>query len=388
MPESQPRTGPASHEGKPLCVLCVSVDNSWTQRLSRDFEHAGRPGVLLHCQDAQSALATALSRQVDVVVVEPRIMGGSGNALLSLFKRDHSQVIRVLLLDDGRDSPALAALENLHRLFYQPLQARELISAVDGIKELRAKLRSPLLAAAISRVGKLPAPPSLAIELMRRTEDPKVGAAEISRMIERDPALAAKVLRLCNSAMYSGGRSIRDIHTAVVWLGNLTLRRLVLAGEVFGGPKARTHDPERDMLRKRSLHAARLAARILPGFQADLAGTAALLSGVGLLLPNAVAPWHSKQPSSDISGDLNYAEAGAYLLELWGLPGILVEAAAYHPTPAKVNDGEFGVIGAVHVAWALLSDMPLDELYLAELGLLDQLERWKVIAQEVVAEPD
>jgi HD-like signal output (HDOD) protein len=42
---------------------------------------------------------------------------------------------------------------------------------------------------------------------------------EIARLVAGDPAIAAKVLQLCNSAYFSSGRIISDLRTAINRLG-------------------------------------------------------------------------------------------------------------------------------------------------------------------------
>ncbi len=331
-------------------------------------------------EDAQAVIARA---SFDAALVQPRLAQGSGNALLGWLKREHPRMIRCLLLDDGRDAPGLAALENLHRLLYQPLDAEALLAGLRGVMTLRDRLESPHLAEAIGRVGRLPPPPGLSLDLMRRTEDLNVSAREVAALVEGDPSLAAKVLRLCNSAMYSGGRRIDDIHTAVVWLGNLTLRRLVMAGEIFGG-RGRPDEPDQHRLREQSLRASRLASRLLPGPRSDLAATAALLAGVGRLIPDVRTPWAPKAGESPEWP--SYAEAGAYLLGLWGLPETLVEAAARHATPALSGEAGLGVIGACHVAWSLAGEVPLDLDWVEAQGLAGEQEAWTALAADLPEE--
>lgn len=336
--------------------------------------------VLKAVGSSEEALALVRGASFDAVLVQPRLAQGSGNALLGVLKREAPKLVRCLVLDDGRDAPGLAALENLHRLLYQPLDAEALLAGLRSLLALRRRLESPRLAEAIGRVGRLPPPPALSLDLMRRTEDLDVAARDVAALVESDPTLAAKVLRLCNSAMYSGGRRIDDIHSAVVWLGNLSLRRLVMAGEIFGATRPKAEPEALDRLRDTSLRASRLAARLLPGPRADLAATAALLAGVGRLLPQVRVPW-APQPGEAADWP-TYAEAGAYLLALWGLPETLVEAVAQHPTPAAVAEHGLGVVGACHVAWALLGEMPLDEAWIASRGLDAEREVWQALATE------
>jgi hypothetical protein len=56
--------------------------------------------------------------------------------------------------------------------------------------------------------------------------------------------------------------------------------------------------------------------------------------------------------------------------------------------PALAGERGLGIVGAVHLAWALLGEVPLDEAWLAAQGLDGELERWRVLAEDVMREPD
>jgi putative nucleotidyltransferase with HDIG domain len=66
----------------------------------------------------------------------------------------------------------------------------------------------------------------------------------------------------------------------------------------------------------------------------------------------------------------SHAEVGAYLLSLWGMPEEIVEAVAFHHAPSKLNDMEFTVLSAVHIANALEYVMPhIDTKHLKYLDM-------------------
>nr|WP_238345972.1 HDOD domain-containing protein [Luteimonas saliphila] len=232
--------------------------------------------------------------------------------------------------------------------------------------ELRTLLDDPGLKQAIERVGTLPAAPRQYLALTALLRDPDSTAGRIAEVVAQDPTVAARVLRLSNSAYYSGGREITDLRSAVTRLGHNTLRQLVLASEVFSA------GPEADVLRDRALRISQLAGKLLAGTSADLASTAGLLAEVGLLLPPSVGV--------DASQATPYSVTGAYLLGLWGLPAPIVEAVAFHDRPARIR-GSFWVTGAVHVAAALVNGREVDEAYLRSVGQLDRLPRWRAMAE-------
>jgi len=98
---------------------------------------------------------------------------------------------------------------------------------------------------------------------------------------------------------------------------------------------------------------------------------------------------------------ISHAEIGAYLLGLWGLPYPIIEAAAYHHQPLSVPQHAFDVLAAVYVADGLAHETsppadgvfvePLDETYLATLGVLDKMADWRALAKaqvDALAESD
>jgi HD-like signal output (HDOD) protein len=78
-----------------------------------------------------------------------------------------------------------------------------------------------------------------------------------------------------------------------------------------------------------------------------------------------------------------HAEVGAYLLGLWGLPDPVVEAVAWHHTPARCPGESFTPLTAVHVAEAILGSEEgtrLDTDYLDGLKLGHRVEAWMELA--------
>jgi HD-like signal output (HDOD) protein len=113
---------------------------------------------------------------------------------------------------------------------------------------------------------KPPLLPSIALELMKLTRQPGVSVAEVRKLLERDALLAAKVLQLAQSALYSRGSPVRSLHEAISLLGLRTLGDLflqtVLSMRVF---RADGYDRPMAMLMLHSMvtaHISRLACRM------------------------------------------------------------------------------------------------------------------------------
>lgn len=318
----------------------------------------------------------------DVFVCGLRPGSVGGPALLTQVASQFPQAVRILLLDQASDEvgPDIAqGLDVAHRVLGRPLVPDDLVAAVESVIELRELLDNEVLKRTLGRISSLPPPPKLYLQLTRLLRDPEASNQAIAQALSQDPAIAAKVLRLCNSAYFSGGREISDMRSAVLRLGHQALLRLVLTIEAFGGQG--TSGKQREEVQDRALRASNLARRLLPGSSAELAATAGLLAEVGKLLPGV-------STGEEGSEGPHYAEAGAYLLGLWGLPMPIVEAVAYQQQPGQMRSGGFWVTGAVHVATALVAGREPDQDYLRAVGMLDKLPQWREWVEPSVLEDE
>jgi HD-like signal output (HDOD) protein len=359
-----------------VLIVIVGVDDARDNALGNSLEQAlaeyGLECEVRRVADAAAALALPATDGIDVFVAGAWAGSMEGAALLSQLRTLHPSAVRILLVEPSQDMGAMQALDVAHRLLHVPLDAGELIESIESVVELRDLLDSPELKRTIGRIGALPPPPRVYIELSQLLRDPDASNAEIAEMLAQDPAIAAKVLRMCNSAYFSGGRVITDFRSAVTRLGHHALRRLVLASETFGSIQS-AGSIDRETLQDRALRTSRLAGRLLGGSSAELAATAGLLAEIGMLLPGVRADGTGEGP--------HYAEAGAYLLGLWGLPMPIVQAVAYHPYPSKMRSAGFWVTGAVHVASALVAGREVDESYLRAVGVIDKLGQWRAMVE-------
>ncbi|MEO1236565.1 MAG: HDOD domain-containing protein, partial [Planctomycetota bacterium] len=90
----------------------------------------------------------------------------------------------------------------------------------------------------LRQIDALPTLPAVATRLLSLTADDDSNAREVTRLIESDPTLTAKVLSLCRAADKGVRSDVLTIERAVVLLGFNTIRHAVLSVkvlEVFGG---------------------------------------------------------------------------------------------------------------------------------------------------------
>jgi len=357
-------------------ILFVGDEASLPADLGEFIGDLGEDWLTTTVPGGHAAMEAVAGSPLDAVIVSPYLSDMDATTLLGQIRTLRPETIRIALVDSqqGNRPPPARLIGVAHRFLPLPLAPEVLLEALSSLEELRELLDSPRLRDAIGRIEKLPSPPHLYLDLTRALEDDDdADSADVAKLVAADPAIAAKVLQLSNSAFFSSGRTISDLRTAVTRLGLSTLRDLVLASEVFSASTLSV--AERNSLQQRALLASRLAARLLPASSAELGATAALLADIGLLLPGVRN--ERTEPASDDDQRPGHAEAGAYLLGLWGLPMPIVEAVGFHLQPRRANTRSFWVTGAVHVALALINGDPVDEDYLQRANVLHRLPEWR-----------
>lgn len=243
------------------------------------------------------------------------------------------------------------------------------------------------------RHNALPTMPEVASRLLRSFDDGNVGLAQLAALIEKDGALAARVLRLANTAHYSPAHQIATVADAAHALGLETLRNLAMAACVSGAfPSIQGLD--RATFWRHSVataNYARILARLLgaDAATADTAYLAGLMLRTGQLLMAADEPHlvadveaHAAEPGSRFSLEAHrfgctHADVTASLALHWHFPPALVEA--FRDTNAPLEIRPFSLIAAVlHVAEVLADaaehhDEPVPALQAAVPELVEHL---------------
>src|SRR3954470_9600778 len=86
----------------------------------------------------------------------------------------------------------------------------------------------PALDRFVDQAGRLYSPPTVAVEILRLTSQPKVDVAALKQCLLRDPALVGKILRVVNSSLFGLSREVVELGQALALLGTKSVRLLVL----------------------------------------------------------------------------------------------------------------------------------------------------------------
>ncbi len=210
----------------------------------------------------------------------------------------------------------------------------------------------------VENIKQLPALPLIVSRLIKVVNSPDTSAEDAAELIEKDPALTSKILRLANSAFYGMPRSISSVSSAVVILGFNTLKSLTLSASVINmfpnnGPKKAF-----DRLRfwKHSIvsaMAARAIAQHVMGvtiMDPQSAFCAGIMHDIGKLIFELFTPAEyadvcrqSKEKGmpcveaeASVMG-ITHAQIGHILADKWALPLELEAAIVYHHDPQAVK---------------------------------------------------
>ncbi len=200
----------------------------------------------------------------------------------------------------------------------------------------------------------IPTIPTTLLEINRIFASPEGSAREAGVVIERDPAIATKVLRLVNSPIYGLKNPVAAIPLACSILGLKTIKNIVVQAtvlETFAG-SAEIDEFDTKWLWDHSFKtgmAAKLLVEASPGqfgIERDEAYTCGLVHDVGKMVllqsqPDrfAEALAHSKRsdlPLAKAEGELlgfSHAHVGGLLAQRWGLSHGLQVAVMYHHSP-------------------------------------------------------
>jgi HD-like signal output (HDOD) protein len=344
-----------------------------------------------------AALETLATLPADVLVCDMRMPGMDGWQVLAEVKKLSPQTVRLVLSGYGEPGAIMRSVGTAHQYLAKPCDGATLKTAIVQSQRLRQLLSSETLATLVGGVGMLPPAPHVFQELLACLQKPKSSVSDVARIVGRDVAMTANIMKLVNSAFFGSRRPITTPDRAVAYLGLDTLGALVLAHGVFkNGASDDAAGFSHERLWQHSLQTA-MAARALalhqnfPHAVAEEAFLAGVLHDVGKVVL-ATRPAAAGEATDDSREEAQaqmrtyHAEAGAYLLGLWGFPTPIVEAVAFHHAPSHATDNGLGLPGIIHIADRLVhqrtsesqntTQIDVEAGFLEGLGLVDHLPQW------------
>lgn len=209
----------------------------------------------------------------------------------------------------------------------------------------------------------LPAAPKVVRKLIATFDQEEVDLMEAARLIEDDPVLTAKLLKMANSAFFGLSRNVSTARDAIQVMGLIKVRALVIAAS-FGQGFHSVGGINLNQFWRCSLNTANLSRYIALPIRIDesTAFTSGLIHGIGELvmyvgMPEAMIDLDRSVPLLDIKRanaerglfGYSYAEVGAALAREWHFPKRMIDAIGHQCAPFD-NDIYEPIAGVVHIA--------------------------------------
>jgi HD-like signal output (HDOD) protein len=257
--------------------------------------------------------------------------------------------------------------------------------------------------AALRNCKSLPTLPGIVEKLTKMADDPETTTERMGKVISKDHILAAKLLKLVNSAFYGFPQKISSLSSAIILLGFNVVKSLIISASIFEVME------EQDIeLWEHSLGCAvacSVIAKRLGVNDPEEVSTAGLIHDIGKVaikmeLPEEYAKINALVAERHISMrqaemlvlGLDHAEAGGWLTKSWNLPGKLVEPITCHHDPRAAKDEQLSS-SIIHFSDILLRGMGYCHAADTKVPKLSK-RAWQILnlspvdIEEIIAEVD
>ncbi|MDN4547023.1 MULTISPECIES: HDOD domain-containing protein [unclassified Pseudomonas] len=202
------------------------------------------------------------------------------------------------------------------------------------MSELAEKIQQDLVEAINNDDLVLPTLPEVALQIRKAAENPEVSVSTLSKVIGRDTALSARLIKVVNSPLLRATQEVTDLHTAITRLGinySCNLAIGLVMEQIFHARSDVVEQKMRDVWRK-SLEIAGVSyalCRRYTRLKPDQAALGGLVHQIGVLPILTYAEDHYELLSDPVS--LNHVIdeihplIGEKLLKVWEFPNKLVQ---------------------------------------------------------------
>ncbi len=205
----------------------------------------------------------------------------------------------------------------------------------------------------VERVKDIPTLPSVVMQINRVLQDDGASLESVVSIIEKDPSLTTKLLRLANSSYYGMSRDVRTVKEAVLILGLNTIRSIAMAvsvGKLFRGDSNGVLDAKE--LWFHSLYCAVASKGMMRHMGTVLAEEGficGLVHDIGKIVIALNLPEETKRVSRELLTEegrswweaeevvlgFNHADVGGLIARRWNFPEVYCRAIECHHSPGR-----------------------------------------------------
>ncbi len=246
----------------------------------------------------------------------------------------------------------------------------------------------------VGKIKDIPVLPVVAHQVNVASAKEEVTAHDLGKIIEKDPALAGKLLKLANSSYYGLVKKVATIERAVTLLGFITVKNFATSVSISGVFKNKKRKDAFDTkgLWLHSLGCAVATETLVSRLKPGLGGEAFLYGilhdiGCSLLVENfsdymeQVACLIELRSISQSEAEMEilgatHGEVGSYLAEKWNFPERCRRVIEFHHNPPfstlDVNDPDDLMLLAVYAGNVLVKSLEFGESFDSSLKEVDR----------------
>jgi putative nucleotidyltransferase with HDIG domain len=227
--------------------------------------------------------------------------------------------------------------------------------------------------AAIKNVSHIATLPEITLRIIELVEDQSSTAQDLHKVIQNDPALCSRILKVVNSAFYGLPRQIGSINRAIVLLGLNAVKNIAIAAsltKLFRGGDLCPRFSARDLWTHSMATAAgsKLLCDQLKLGLPDEAFLAGLIHDIGIMVEMqasrdkllqvfdkmkfdaaGIPQTNMREIEQQVVG-ADHCAFGAGLCESWKFPKSFAHVAGHHHDPMSLPSGNRMLAAVVHVA--------------------------------------
>lgn len=292
---------------------------------------------MVFAENGSDALQHLERQPADLVISDMRMPVMDGAQLLETIAERWPQVIRVVLSGYAEPEQTLRLVPLAHQYLSKPTVQSEPEALIERCTRLHELLPQPHLRAMVGRVRGLPVAAQRYRQLQIAIASENTSPVELARSVAAETPITAKILQIAHSAFFSTSRPTISIERAISQLGVSTVRALLASTDVFA-PWPASSTLGKDQIRRLEnvLEHASEAMLFDIGYWVMVQECPEQLDAAIQLAEREGLPLDEAE--THVIG-ASHARIGAYLLGLWGLPDMIVNAVAqhHHSNPGELN---------------------------------------------------
>jgi len=340
----------ADYKGK---ILFVDDEKNILRALNRIFLDSEMETIF--CDSGSEALKIMeKEKEIDILVTDIRMPEMDGMILLGKVRDLYPTVSRIILSGFVEEKAVLLALNSglASAYFAKPWDDKALLSQITQLFHIRKNLKDKKLLNLLGLIEDFPVFPAHFNEFVQAVEEDK-NINEIARIIQKDVAAASRILRVANSAFYSGQRA-DNLNRAIIKIGLQSVRNIFLTLSVVNNLSWTATQVK--YLEAVFEHSSRVNKFLELVYQVKFSqnlplkySSAGIIHDIGKIILlqyfkesfKEILDLQTQYPEMDFYecevtlgfGGRTHAEIGAYFMNNWNFPQVLVEIALFHHNP-------------------------------------------------------